>query len=656
MPPAKKNLPPAGPFDAGWLFGEALPRLREVLFVLDRDGRIEFAGGATPALLGCAAAELVGQPFASLLADGEAIDIQEAERKGAARLETRTTIRRKNGETFAAGFIGAPAGRGGKGPRRLILAMRDLTEEMEMQEALARRNEQLATLGRISALVAEGGDFAALMERLLAIVMQTLEFRAAFAISFDRRSATGKLAAHRGTPKEILALAGQLPYDPAWLQSCVREHRTPPLVEWPSFPPETKEIAVRRQMEGSEAALLLSKGQVLGVLFYTPVQPLSAQAHALLDAIAGQMALAIEKNQLLQELRESQRKYGSLVEGANDGIMISQGGVFKFVNKKLADMLGFTVSDLVGGPITRTMFPDDAPDLLGHYRQRVTGRVPREIYQARLRMRSGRELPVEFNAVTIEYDGEPASLSFVRDLSERLRLQSEIVIEKETAELYNDVLTHDVSNLLHTILGNLDLLGDAAMARLPAMREQHRQKAIANARRCATLIDRVRDLMMIRHLNPESFTPLPLAPMLHDALDVVREQFRDVNFTARIAAQPNQHILGHQLAGQIFINLMSNAVRHNSKKDKSLKISVADGPDGRTWEIAVEDTGDGIDDALKEKIFQRFGRFSKTSGLGLGMNIVKALVEVMGGTIRVEDRVAGQPGEGARFVVALPKG
>jgi signal transduction histidine kinase len=97
-------------------------------------------------------------------------------------------------------------------------------------------------------------------------------------------------------------------------------------------------------------------------------------------------------------------------------------------------------------------------------------------------------------------------------------------------------------------------------------------------------------------------------------------------------------------------------VRHNSKAEKWVKASVADAPDGRAWEIAVEDNGDGIDDALKQRIFQRFSRFSRTAGLGLGLSIVKALVDVMGGSLRVEDRIAGQPAEGARFVLALPKG
>jgi PAS domain S-box-containing protein len=367
------------------------------------------------------------------------------------------------------------------------------------------------------------------------------------------------------------------------------------------------------------------------------------------------MALAIDKHQLLQDLRESQRKYSSFIEGANDGIMISQNGVFKFVNKKLADMLEYTVSDMIGLDITRTMAAEDVPILLDHYRKRVSGQVPKEIYQGRLASRTGKLVPVEFNAVTVEFDGQPASLSFVRDLSERLRLQNELRAEKEIAELYNDVLTHDVNNLLHTIIGNLDLMADVHAGELAPALDQQRQKAMANARRCAQLIDRVRDLMMIRHLNPASFVPVSLRQMLEEALDVVREQFRGTAFAAHVQAQANQYILGHQLAGQIFINLMSNAIRHNANKDKWVNVAVQDVPGDQRWAIAVEDNGNGIPDGQKDKVYDRLRRLSAKGGHGLGGSIVKALVSVLGGSIRVEDRVPGDHTQGTRFVVLLPK-
>jgi signal transduction histidine kinase len=198
-------------------------------------------------------------------------------------------------------------------------------------------------------------------------------------------------------------------------------------------------------------------------------------------------------------------------------------------------------------------------------------------------------------------------------------------------------------------------MADVHAGELAPALDQQRQKAMANARRCAQLIDRVRDLMMIRHLNPASFVPVSLRQMLEEALDVVREQFRGTAFAAHVQAQANQYILGHQLAGQIFINLMSNAIRHNANKDKWVNVAVQDVPGDQRWAIAVEDNGNGIPDGQKDKVYDRLRRLSAKGGHGLGGSIVKALVSVLGGSIRVEDRVPGDHTQGTRFVVLLPK-
>jgi signal transduction histidine kinase len=141
----------------------------------------------------------------------------------------------------------------------------------------------------------------------------------------------------------------------------------------------------------------------------------------------------------------------------------------------------------------------------------------------------------------------------VRDLTVRKQLQDEWVEEKNTAEFYNDILTHDVNNLLHATIGNLVLMSDEMSGKLNRLQEQQRQKALAGARRCAALVDQVRELMMIRHLDPASFTPRRLTKLLQEAADVVREQFPDEPFTMNLNAQGNQFILGHRLSANLFI-------------------------------------------------------------------------------------------------------
>ncbi|NLH47159.1 MAG: PAS domain S-box protein [Myxococcales bacterium] len=653
--PSKSMTRQVAALDTDWFCGEALGAVNAAFLLLDGKSRVRVAGGAIQSLLDYSAKDLTGKPLSLVIPDKAIYEQVKDQLRLRDKIQLPIRVQRGDGQSIPIMLSSAPVTPPDGYPYRQMLLLSPAETALEAQDALAARNAQLATFSRISNLIAEGGELKALMEKLLLISMQILRLPMACIHSLDRRTGFARVVAHRGMPKEIISGIADLPYEPTWIQNHLIEQLPLRLVDWPGLGERLRGKINEARLGDARVSLLVSKGQIFGSLIYLAMNPPNAEDQALLEAIAGQLALAIEKDQLLQDLRESQRKYSTLIEWANDGIMICQDGVFKFVNKRLADMLEYTVSDMVGMDITRIMTIEERDLMLDRYQRRISGRVPKEIYQGDLLSRGGKTVTVEFNATTIEYEGRPASMSFIRDLSERIALQNELIAEKETAEFYNDVLTHDVNNMLHIIVGNMDLLGDEMFGRLNENQEKQRQKALSGARRCANLIDRVRELMTIRHLNPSSFIPLPLPRMLQESLEIVREQFSDTPFTAELSVQPNQFILGHQLAGQIFVNLMSNAIRHNSKEQKWLAISVTDSPDGQHWQIQVEDNGDGIPNLVKQQIYKRYARFSEKGGLGLGMSIVKALVDVMGGSIAMADRSTDNIREGTRFTVTLPK-
>jgi signal transduction histidine kinase len=104
------------------------------------------------------------------------------------------------------------------------------------------------------------------------------------------------------------------------------------------------------------------------------------------------------------------------------------------------------------------------------------------------------------------------------------------------------------------------------------------------------------------------------------------------------------------MISDVFENLVSNAIKYG-RPGGVIRIDVRDG--GDRWRVEVADTGDGIADADKEKLFTRFERLRKegVKGTGLGLAIAKRIVDLHGGSIWVEDN----PGGGAVFCVALPK-
>ncbi|HPM76481.1 MAG TPA: PAS domain S-box protein [bacterium] len=636
-----------------------LDSVNEIIFSLDDDFHIQFVNKSVTRILGYHPGELIGKNMQIFFEEQSRFvkfieDIRDALLDKRIYTE-RIKIQRKDGHPFIGSLTISSSELKGDAKPALIGILRDVDNEVRAERALTQRNWQLATLSRVSSLVAEGGRLQGLVEKFLIILMQTLDLRAVaiYLVGLNRQKLV--LYSHRGLPQQVVEKFRLIPFDQEWIKQIIAQDRPLALAGLKAIDPIVLDHMKKHRLEEAQAISIRNRGRVYGFLLFVPLISLHPEDQALMQAMIVQFSQAIENARLLDELRGNQAKYSALVEQANDGIMISQDGVFKFANKKLADMLGYPVSDMIGMPIEKAMPDEDIAELMRHYQDRISGDVSKAIYQARLKARDGHTVIVEFNAIAIDYEGRKASLSFVRDLSERIAMQNELLREKETATFFNDVLTHDVNNMMHTILGSVDLLADEAIGSLNDDQQRYALTVQRTARRVAGLIDQVRELMAIRSLDPSSFLPVELRTVVDEAREIVEDMYRDESFSIEIDVADNQFILANPLVKQLFVNLLSNAVRHNSKPNKWVKVTVAEDPQEKNWLISIEDNGDGISPEAREKLYQRYARFSKKEGLGLGMSIVKALIDVLHGSITIQNRMPEHVDEGARIVIHLPK-
>jgi signal transduction histidine kinase len=113
-------------------------------------------------------------------------------------------------------------------------------------------------------------------------------------------------------------------------------------------------------------------------------------------------------------------------------------------------------------------------------------------------------------------------------------------------------------------------------------------------------------------------------------------------------AIPDVDVVGNEMLGSIFRNLLQNAIQHNDKTPPEVTVSTAEADD--RIEIYIADNGPGIPDAQKEEIFGRGEKGLESSGAGIGLYLVQSLVDGYGGDVWVEDN---DP-EGSVFVVSLP--
>jgi PAS domain S-box-containing protein len=132
-----------------------------------------------------------------------------------------------------------------------------------------------------------------------------------------------------------------------------------------------------------------------------------------------------------EALRESEEKYCNLVERANDGIVIIQDRVMKYVNPRLAEMGGYTVEELTGTPFTDFAPPAELPKLVDRYVRRMSGEDVEPIYETVLKSKDGSDINVEINASTISYQERTADLVLVRDITERKRAEEELKASRD---------------------------------------------------------------------------------------------------------------------------------------------------------------------------------------------------------------------------------
>lgn len=151
------------------------------------------------------------------------------------------------------------------------------------------------------------------------------------------------------------------------------------------------------------------------------------------DKIKLELELARHR-QMEQALRDSEERYRVVVEHGNDIIIIAQDGVMKFVNPRGELVLGYNRYELAQMPFSNLIAPDDREIVLDRYRRRLKGEEVPHRYTFRALSRAGEMLWVEINTVPVDWEGRPATLSFLRDVTDHVRAEERIVETQRAAE------------------------------------------------------------------------------------------------------------------------------------------------------------------------------------------------------------------------------
>jgi len=152
-----------------------------------------------------------------------------------------------------------------------------------------------------------------------------------------------------------------------------------------------------------------------------------AESRAVKTTFRGEPALQVilrdvtERRQREMALRDSEEKYRTLVNRANDLICVIQDGVIKMCNPSLTEAFGTSSERILGRPFTGFIDEESLPLVADRYHRRIAGESPPSLYQMMLKRRDGSRARVEVNASLISYEGKPADLVIIREINDRHR-------------------------------------------------------------------------------------------------------------------------------------------------------------------------------------------------------------------------------------------
>ncbi len=185
-------------------------------------------------------------------------------------------------------------------------------------------------------------------------------------------------------------------------------------------------LTSRGEVIGMEAPLHMKNGTIITALLSARVLEIDGKKCIL--TIARNIT---ERKKLDEQLRENEEKYRTLIENAGETILVAQDEKFKFINSKSLDLIGYKPEELIGKPFINYIYPEDRKMVAERYVQRLKGEEPPNNYSFRVINKAGQNRWVQMSSVWIDWQGKPATLNFLTDITESKL--SEIALKESEA-------------------------------------------------------------------------------------------------------------------------------------------------------------------------------------------------------------------------------
>jgi PAS domain S-box-containing protein len=350
---------------------------------------------------------------------------------------------------------------------------------------------------------------------------------------------------------------------------------------------------------------------------------------------------------LEKQLRSSEARWRAIVESAVDGIVvIDTHGRIEAFNPAAERLFGYSEREVCGSNVNMLMpspYHEEHDHYLARYHathvKKIIG-IGREVTGLR---KDGATFPVHLSVAEMVLDGETKFTGILHDLTERTRIEAQLREQAALARLGEmaAVIAHEVKNPLAGIRGAIQIIG----GRLP---KDSKDAQITHeiVSRIDALNALMKDLLMFARPPQPKTSPVELHGLIKSTADLLTADpaLKDIRVEVEGSAPA---VLGDaDLLKIVFVNLLVNGA-HAMNNAGTLRVAIES--HGHAAEVAVRDTGPGIPEDVRARIFTPFFT-TKSRGSGLGLPTAKRLVEAHQGTIAIDCPATG----GTTVRVQLP--
>ncbi len=347
-------------------------------------------------------------------------------------------------------------------------------------------------------------------------------------------------------------------------------------------------------------------------------------------------------------LQESEKRYRSLVDLSPEAMIVVDNLKIQFSNSAAENLFGSTSPNGLVGKFIFDFIHPDFRDLARNQREKRLERGWVGFDEMEFLKWDGSTFSGEIAGVSISWEGSKSGLIIIRDITERKevdRLKSEFV----------SIVSHELRTPLTAIVGALGLISGGTQGEISPAISKLLNIAETNSERLVALVNDILDIEKLQTEGIEfNFTHIDLNDLVGEAVAQIKIYGDECGVEFIINNRENNAFVmaDRDRLSQVMSNLLSNAAKFSSEGDQ---VGVSILKNSENVRVEVSDSGPGIEEEYREKIFDRFSQIDSTDkravqGTGLGLSISKAIIDRHGGHIDFDSHL----GEGTTFFFDLP--